>query len=230
MIQFPHPDQLLPPYNYNMSGMQKGIDLIGMAKAVLAGYGTTVYLSVDVDGRTIRLWPEWGCRPLLQETGVWAYPWYMRGLAPAEAVIDLERDVPEYARADFARCINEAISSMGIIIPGIGSTVFCEVPTPWVAFDLDNTLVKQAPHFNPITFGEDIAEGVAMLNTILAEGKYAVRIFTARLDPTTPRADKSASAIISWTREKFGQTVWPTPIKDSHMILLYDDRSWRVEA
>lgn len=221
---FPHPSTLLPPYHYNTAGIQRGIDLLNAVNSITGSYSP--YVTVDTDG-TVKTWPEWGCRPQLHISGMvgsWHHPWYARGLAADPTEVRFS----DQQRAWIAPIIDRAKSQLGIVI-GVNKTLFCEIPKPWVAFDLDNTLVKQAPQFNPVTFGDIIPEGRQMLSRIIGEGEFGVRILTARLDPCTPGAAASFEAIVEWTIRNFGSVVWPTPIKDSHMVLLYDDRCWRVE-
>ena len=90
----------------------------------------------------------------------------------------------------------------------------------WIGVDLDGTLAHYTGYKGDDHVGTPIAPMVQMVKRWLYEGKYEVRIFTAR----APHP-----AIRKWCKEHLGQVLKITNTKDSGMIALYDDRAVGVK-
>jgi hypothetical protein len=63
----------------------------------------------------------------------------------------------------------------------------------------------------------------------LTEGKYDVRIFTARVSSSDEQEVAAVEdAIESWCKEHIGQALPVTCKKDNQMVQLWDDRAMQV--
>lgn len=223
-----YPKDLVSLHPYDTTTISKAISfyetLVNLHR--YAGKNDEIaYVTVDVDGH-VYLWPEWGCRPILTAKGLWEYPWYYKGIAP-EPILFSADSLTDMYRTYVQKSLLEALSQCGIPVNG-AHALFAERPVPWVGFDLDGTLATQLKVYDPTGIGEVIESMKAVLMDTLKDNTFKVRILTARLDPCTPHAHKACEAILKWTMEQFGTKIWPTSTKDSHMVLLYDDRCYRV--
>lgn len=102
----------------------------------------------------------------------------------------------------------------------------------WIGFDLDGTLAVYDHWRGEDHIGEPVPEMVRLVQFFLAEGKYDVRIMTARAS----RANRDAAQrkaniklIKAWCLTNIGQELEVTSEKDWAMADLYDDRCHRVE-
>lgn len=99
----------------------------------------------------------------------------------------------------------------------------------WIGVDLDGTLA----HYEGWRGEEHIGKPVpAMLDRVkrwLAEGRYDVKIFTARVSTTDVMEHLTVSrAIKAWCREHIGVELEITHKKDYAMVELWDDRCVQV--
>jgi len=92
---------------------------------------------------------------------------------------------------------------------------------PWIGIDLDGTLA----HYDgsTATIGDPILGMVLTMKKILTEGRYDVRIFTARASVPT-----MIDPVRTWLREHNLPDLEITCKKDFQMVGLYDDRAITV--
>lgn len=112
----------------------------------------------------------------------------------------------------------------------------------WIGVDLDGTLahVDDSKRWDINTIGDPIPAMMEKVIKLLKEGRYEVRIFTARvgtgagLSPTSGLIDTLEFAaaqkemIQDWTEEHFGVRLEVTAQKDWRMIEIWDDRAKQV--
>lgn len=89
----------------------------------------------------------------------------------------------------------------------------------WIGVDLDGTLAQYDSYRGDDHVGAPIDPLVKKVRVWIQEGRD-VRLFTAR---------KPHPAIRRWMKEHLGKILPITNVKDSHMILLVDDRAVGVE-
>lgn len=101
----------------------------------------------------------------------------------------------------------------------------------WIAVDLDGTLAHYDEWKDHSHIGAPIALMVERVKAWIEEGKYDVRIFTARCAPATlsPDKDKDIEAIVRtiklWCLKHIGYELDVTHEKDFAMVQLWDDRA-----
>lgn len=89
----------------------------------------------------------------------------------------------------------------------------------WVGIDLDGTLAQYDHYRGDNHVGAPIDAMIKRVRVWIQEGRD-VRLFTAR---------KPHPSIRRWMKEHLGEVLPITNVKDSHMILLIDDRAVGVE-
>jgi hypothetical protein len=95
---------------------------------------------------------------------------------------------------------------------------------PWIGADLDRTLAVYNKFVNPTHIGEPIPEMVEKVKEVLAEGKYKVKIFTARVSDLE-QAKEAIPAIQEWCLK---QVLEITCMKDFGCVEIWDDRVKQV--
>lgn len=104
---------------------------------------------------------------------------------------------------------------------------------PWIGVDLDRTLAKYDKFISPNHIGEPIPEMVERVKKVLAEGKYEVKIFTARVAPKSLKSEEELEVIVTaiskWSLKHLGQILDITATKDVGCIEIWDDRAKQVE-
>jgi FMN phosphatase YigB (HAD superfamily) len=104
--------------------------------------------------------------------------------------------------------------------------------THWIGFDLDGTLAHYDIWVDAHHIGEPIKPMVDLAKQYIAEGRYEVRIFTARVCDQG-RAGLSVDVvrclIEDWSEHNIGRRLRVTNIKDFGLVKLYDDRAVQVE-
>lgn len=99
----------------------------------------------------------------------------------------------------------------------------------WVGVDLDGTLAHYDGWKGETHIGAPVAAMVARVQRWLADGKYDVKVFTARMSSRTADERKVvAEAIYQWTRTHIGVALEATCVKDYAMVELWDDRAVQV--
>lgn len=100
----------------------------------------------------------------------------------------------------------------------------------WIGVDLDGTLAYYDGWKGPEHIGAPIAPMVERVKAWLAEGKYEVKIFTARVSGRDERELFAVHCAIQWwLMEHIGQYLEVTCTKDYAMAELWDDRCVQVE-
>jgi hypothetical protein len=100
------------------------------------------------------------------------------------------------------------------------------VSKPWIGYDLDGTLAYQGEgHYSPFEIGHPIPKMVARAKRDIAEGRYEVRIFTARAAHQSGHVNQ---AIRDWCKKHIGQELPVTNEKDLGCVRIYDDRAVQV--
>jgi hypothetical protein len=93
----------------------------------------------------------------------------------------------------------------------------------WVGFDLDGTLAEYDGVFNLLEIGSPVPKMLDRLLAVIAEGKYAVKIFTARAE------FPGQKELIEMWLSKWGLPKLDiTDRKDFLMAYCFDDRSRQV--
>ena len=94
---------------------------------------------------------------------------------------------------------------------------------PWIGVDLDGTLAKELPEFDPEKIGEPLAPMMRLVKMWIRKGK-TVKILTAR-------AANSANVppIKAWLKQHGLEGVEVTNEKDPGMTEIWDDRAVEVE-
>ncbi len=88
----------------------------------------------------------------------------------------------------------------------------------WVGVDFDGTLARWHGRMEPL--GEPVGPMVEMVKRVLEDGKYDVKIFTARaVDPVYVKA------VQEWALEVFKTTLEVTNCKDFLCVEIWDDRA-----
>lgn len=105
----------------------------------------------------------------------------------------------------------------------------------WIGIDLDGTLAKYNGFKGAEHIGEPIPRMLKLVKKLIKEGKYEVKIFTARVDGGAKsgqedfrNVNKVRSVIQDWCEKHIGQRLDVTNEKDYGMIKLYDDRVVQV--
>jgi IS5 family transposase len=103
---------------------------------------------------------------------------------------------------------------------------------PWIGVDLDGTLAHYDGWHGVEHVGEPVPLMLARVRRWLTEGRYDVRIFTARVCPGNPGGlhEKARAAIEAWCELHFGIRLSVTCEKDMMMLQFWDDRAVQVEA
>lgn len=108
-----------------------------------------------------------------------------------------------------------------------------EHPKPWIAVDLDGTLAVYNGWVSKDHIGDPIAPMVERVKAWLKEGKYEVKIFTARVCPNRfdfgDTVEDCEKLIQDWTEKHIGVRLPCTATKDYQMVQLWDDRCIQVE-
>jgi hypothetical protein len=99
---------------------------------------------------------------------------------------------------------------------------------PWIGIDLDRTIAVYKEFINPMHIGEPIPEMVDRVKKLLTEGKYKVKIFTARVSDLE-QAKEAIPAIQEWCLKHIGQVLEITCMKDFGCIEVWDDRAKQVD-
>lgn len=109
---------------------------------------------------------------------------------------------------------------------------------PWIGVDLDGTLAKFVQEKHSADFiGEPIIPILEQVKLWVLAGKR-VKIFTARVDGgISGHADSHLfkdkahceMVIKAWCLKHVGKELEVTNVKDGSMVLLLDDRCYRVE-
>lgn len=100
----------------------------------------------------------------------------------------------------------------------------------WIGVDLDGTLAYYDKWRGPYHIGAPIAAMVERVQGWLAEGRFDVKIFTARVSGPDGEADEIRKRIEEWSMEYIGIRLEVTNAKDYAMIELWDDRAVAVQA
>ncbi len=103
----------------------------------------------------------------------------------------------------------------------------------WIGVDLDGTLAEYDRWRGAEHVGKPVRAMVERVKRWLAEGRYDVKIFTARVshDGTPGRVEEAKAArtaILAWCAKHVGQVLEITNVKDYAMVELYDDRAVQV--
>ena len=95
----------------------------------------------------------------------------------------------------------------------------------WIGIDLDGTLAEYEGWVAPDIIGKPIKLMVDRVKRWIKEGKYDVKIFTARV-ANIDNEDNTyiLVAITNWCLEHIGHDLPITCKKDYKMITLWDDR------
>jgi len=101
----------------------------------------------------------------------------------------------------------------------------------WIGVDLDGTLAYYDGWKGVSHVGAPIKPMCDRVRRILDDDDYDVKVFTARVhgivDEESERAIKGP--IEEFCMEQFGRVLEITNVKDFAMVILYDDRAYRVE-
>jgi len=97
----------------------------------------------------------------------------------------------------------------------------------WIGVDLDGTLARYDRGKRPLGIGEPIPAMVERVKRWLAEGKYDVRVFTARVASEDPQIRR---AVEDWCEKHVGVRLQVTNVKDYEMVELWDDRAVQVRT
>lgn len=105
----------------------------------------------------------------------------------------------------------------------------------WIGVDLDGTLAEYNGWKGAEHVGKPVPAMVERVKRWLAEGKYDVKIFTARVshdgEPLSMAESREARrAIDAWVARHIGQWLEVTNVKDYAMVELWDDRAVQVVA
>ena len=95
----------------------------------------------------------------------------------------------------------------------------------WIGVDLDGTLAHYDEGQRQLGIGEPIPAMVERVKRWLAEGKYDVRVFTARVANEDPQIRR---AVEDWCEKHVGVRLQVTNVKDYEMVELWDDRAVQV--
>jgi hypothetical protein len=99
----------------------------------------------------------------------------------------------------------------------------------WIGVDLDGCLAEYHGWKGPLDIGEPIPAMVEKVKRVLDEGKYDIKIFTARIsEPDIFKRVKIVDAIRAWCLNVFGVSFTVTDVKDWAMVELWDDRCRQV--
>ena len=103
----------------------------------------------------------------------------------------------------------------------------------WIGVDLDGTLAHYDRWRGAEHIGKPVKAMVERVKRWLAEGKYDVKIFTARVshdgEPLSMEESRAAHAAIkAWSKKHLGQPLEVTNVKDYAMVELWDDRAVQV--
>lgn len=99
----------------------------------------------------------------------------------------------------------------------------------WIGVDLDGTLAQYNGWRGPLHVGPAVPAMLERVKRWLADGKYGVRIFTARVsDPD--EAEAVTARIWAWCVENGLPELPVTCVKDYAMVELWDDRAVQVIA
>lgn len=103
-------------------------------------------------------------------------------------------------------------------------------PKGWIGVDLDGTLAHYSGWKGELHIGEPIPAMVERVKRWLADGAYAVKIFTARVaEPDPDDRAEIVNAVQKWLVERCGlPPLEVTNVKDYAMVELWDDRAVRV--
>src|SRR5262245_18635704 len=105
-------------------------------------------------------------------------------------------------------------------------------PRPWIGVDLDGTLAVYHKFISKDHIGEPIPAMVERVKAWLNEGKYDVKIMTARVCPNRfdfgDTVEECEKIIQDWTEKHIGVRLPCTATKDFMMIQLWDDRCVQV--
>lgn len=97
----------------------------------------------------------------------------------------------------------------------------------WIGVDLDGTLAHYAGWRGPLHIGPAVPAMLERVQRWLAESKYDVRIFTARVsDPD--ECEAVTERIWKWCEENGLPQLPVTCVKDYAMVELWDDRAVQV--
>ncbi len=92
----------------------------------------------------------------------------------------------------------------------------------WIGIDLDGTLAETGKDIRGI--GEPIQTMIDFLNNLLDEGRYDVKIFTARAD-----SEDGVNAVKSWLKKHDLPDLEITNQKDRYTAYIFDDIAIRVK-
>lgn len=95
----------------------------------------------------------------------------------------------------------------------------------WIGVDLDGTLAEYDHWRGERHIGNPVPKMVDRVRIWLTQGKYDVRIFTARVSDGDPEVIK---VIQDWTEKHLGVRLPVTNVKDYAMVELWDDRAVQV--
>jgi len=93
----------------------------------------------------------------------------------------------------------------------------------WVGFDLDATLAEYFTVYELFDIGKPVPAMMAHLKALLAEGKYEIKIFTARASVPGQK-----ELIQSWLAANGLPRLDITDRKDFRMAFYFDDRARQV--
>jgi hypothetical protein len=93
----------------------------------------------------------------------------------------------------------------------------------WVGFDIDSTLAEYVGIFDLLKIGAPIPDMKARLLRMYAEGKYEIKIFSARAGWPGQK-----EVILEWLQKNGMPELAITNKKDFRMAFCFDDRSRQV--
>lgn len=101
---------------------------------------------------------------------------------------------------------------------------------PWIGVDFDGTLATyEGWRAQGEALGEPIPAMVARVRYWLAEGRYAIKIMTARASRSAPKRERDIGLIQRWCARHIGIIPDVVAEKDFAMVALYDDRAVAVD-
>lgn len=99
----------------------------------------------------------------------------------------------------------------------------------WIGVDLDGTLAYYEKFIAADIIGAPIPKMVERVQRWIAEGKYDVKIFTARISCRNFEERRVViDAVDKWCVEHIGRVLPVTNVKDWAMVELWDDRAVQV--
>ena len=98
---------------------------------------------------------------------------------------------------------------------------------PYVAFDLDGTLVTYDEYRGPDHIGKPILPTIGRVKQLLAKGTH-VKIMTARVASDNPIAARSREIVANWCELYIGRVLPVTAEKGYTMVEQWDDRAVQV--